>query len=203
MKHIKEKEYKWSFNRVNSKEEILFSHSTNETTDGVSNYLDSKNIKHELTAGAGSTMFWIYFNDYKYAYFSTSGRWAPWNKGGYPDKHYRSKGIEDFYTRFLLPKQEFTLEETIESVEKILNKNEIDFVRKGNTVILTTKLVPRKDGKGNRKQYAYSYTIGTGRWKPIREDKEGMYKDVEYKSGGIEWFLKKHFWDTRTNPTFT
>ena len=47
-------------------------------------------------------MFWVYFNYQKYCYFSTTGRWAPWNEDGYPDRHYKSKGIEDFYTRFLL-----------------------------------------------------------------------------------------------------
>lgn len=102
MRHIKEKEYNWSFNRINSKGEVLFSHSTDETVEDVIIFLRSKDIEYQLTKGAGSTMFWVYFNDQKYCYFSTTGRWAPWKKGGYPDKHYTSKSIEDFYTRFLL-----------------------------------------------------------------------------------------------------
>jgi len=199
MKPTKEKEYNWSYSRTNSKGEVIFRHDTEEDFNFVTAFLDKKNIEYEKKMGG--SMMWIYYKDETYSYYPTTGRWQ--TRRNHFLGHYHSKGIEDFYTRFLIPKQEFTLEETIESVEKILDKNEIDFVRKDNVVLLTTKLVPRKDGKGNRKQYAYSYTIGTGRWKPIREDKEGMYKDVEYKSGGIEWFLKKHFLDLRTNPTFT
>ena len=50
-------------------------------------------------------MLRIFYNDNMYSYYYTTGRWAkymPRNRG-YPKKHYRSKGIEDFYNRFLLP----------------------------------------------------------------------------------------------------
>ena len=138
MKHIKEKEYNWGFNRVNSKGEVLFSHSTDETVEDVIIFLRSKDIKYKLTRGAGSTMFWVYFNDTTYAYFSTTGRWAPWNKGGYPDKHYTSKGIEDFYTRFLLAeKPTFKSEtETKKEIKKILDDEQIEYKIKKDTVTL-------------------------------------------------------------------
>jgi hypothetical protein len=192
VKHTKEQEYNWSFNRVNSKGEVLFSHSTNETVDDVSEYLDSKNINHELTQGAGSTMFWIYFNDNKYAYFSTSGRWAPWNKGGYPSKHFTSKGIEDFCNRFLFSKPNFKVyTETEESVIKFLEEEQIEYKIENKVVKVITKLIPRKDGRGNRKRYAFEYIIGKGTWRGMRSD--NTYGETYYQSSGIENFIEKFF----------
>jgi len=54
VKHIKEKEYNWSFNRKNSKGEVLFSHSTDETVDDVIEFLENKDIEYDLTAGGHS-----------------------------------------------------------------------------------------------------------------------------------------------------
>ena len=195
MRHIKEtkeKEYKWRFNRVNSKGELRFSHITDETVGDVIKFLDNKAIDYDLTAGAGSTMFWVYFNDTKYAYFSTTGRWAPWNKGGYPDKHYTAKGIEDFYTRFLSPKPTFKSEtETKKGVKKVLEDEQIEYKIKKDTVTLTTKAIPRKDGKGNRRRYTYDYIIGTGKWRSLYVT--GEYSNTYYQASSIESFITKFF----------
>jgi hypothetical protein len=138
-------------------------------------------------------MFWVYFNDTKYAYFSTTGRWAPWNKGSYPDKHYTSKGIEDFYTRFLLAdKPTFKSEtETKKEVKKILDVEQIEYKVKKDTVTLTTKAIPRKDGRGNRRRYTYDYIIGTGKWRSMYVD--GSYNETYYQASSIENFIKKIF----------
>jgi len=191
--HTKEQEYNWSFNRVNSKGEVLFKHSTDETVDDVIDFLTNKNIEYTLTAGAGWTMFWVYFNDEKYCYYSTTGRWAPWNKGGYPEKHYTSKGIEDFYNRFLLAdKPKFKSEtETKKEIKKILDDEQIEYKIKKDTVTLTTKARPRKDGRGYRRRYTYDYIIGTGKWRSMYVD--GSYNETYYQASSIENFIKKIF----------
>jgi len=193
VKHTKEQEYNWSFNRVNSKGEVLFSHSTDETVDDVIDFLRNKNIEYTLTAGAGWTMFWVYFNDQKYCYYSTTGRWAPWNNGGYPEKHYTSKGIEDFYNRFLLAeKPTFKSEtETKKEIKKILDDEQIEYKIKKDTVTLTTKARPRKDGRGDRRRYTYDYIIGTGKWRSMYVD--GSYNETYYQASSIENFIKKIF----------
>jgi hypothetical protein len=38
----------------------------------------------------------------RYAFYPTTGRWAPY---GVKDKHYRSKGPEDFLERFVKPRE--------------------------------------------------------------------------------------------------
>lgn len=194
MTHTKEKDYNWSYARTNSKGEVIFRHDTEEDFEFVINFLKEKNIDYEVKIYAN--MLWIHYNDKTYSYYPTTGRWG--TRNNHYLKHYHSKGIEDFYTRFLIPVKDYTVNEDIESVEKVLHKNEIDFIRKGKTFLLTTKLVPRQDGKGNRKQYSYYYKIG-GKWRRI---KEGVDKDKFYNSGGIELFLKKHFLDKRTHKTF-
>ena len=105
-----DEEYKWSYNRTNSKGEKKFKHTTNQTIEEVTNYLDSKNIEYNLRLGG--SMLWIY-NSYgrAYAYYYTTGRWAKHKPSGYPDKHYSSKGIVDFVDRFL--------EESKESDQKL------------------------------------------------------------------------------------
>lgn len=189
------KEYNWSFKRRNSKGEILFKHSTNETVEDVMDFLDDKGIDFVLTEGAGSTMFWVSYNDSKYAYFTTSGRWAPYNKKlkGYPDKHFHSKGIEDFYTRFLTAEPDFgkkLSEENKKSVKEFLDSEDIEYKIKKDVVTLITKIIPRKDGRGNRKRHTYEYIIGTGKWR-------GLYKDNTYgkyyQSSDIKNFVAKFF----------
>ena len=96
-----QKEYDWKYGRTNSKGTIIYRHNTNQTVEDVCNFLDEHNVKYEKRLGA--TMLWIYSHKQKYAYFYTTGRWAPFATRGYPKKHYNAKGIEDFYTRFLLP----------------------------------------------------------------------------------------------------
>jgi len=99
VKHTEE--YKWSYDRTNSKGEKHFRHDTDETLEDVLEFLQTSNIKYEVKEGAH--MLWVYHEDRKYAYYYTTGRWAPYKKylGGYPKKHYHSKGIEDFITRFI------------------------------------------------------------------------------------------------------
>jgi len=195
MKPTKKEEYNWSYSKTNSKGEAVFRHDTEEDFNFVTDFLDKKNIEYEnkLT----STMLWIYYNNKTYSYYPTTGRWG--TRANHYLKHYHSKGIEDFYTRFLIPVKNYSVNESIESVEKVLHKNEIDYVKKNKTLILTTKLIPRQDGRGNRKQYSYHYEVG-GQWRPI---KKGVDKKRFFNSGGIELFLKKYFLDIRTNKTFT
>ena len=102
---LKPTKYNWKFDRVNSKGEVLFKHSTNQTLEDVSEYLDSNNIKYEVRAGAH--MLWIYNNSgKKYSYYYTTGRWSSY--GMQFKKHYRSKSIEDFCSRFLNSKYKST-----------------------------------------------------------------------------------------------
>jgi len=94
------KENEWHYARTNSKGEKIFKRFTDESMDDAMTFLDEKMIPYEAKFGA--TMLWIYFDDKKYAYYPTTGRWNKYNYGGYPSKHYSAKGIKDFYYRFLL-----------------------------------------------------------------------------------------------------
>ena len=89
------------FDRVNSKGETIFRRDTNESLEHVKNYLNSKNIEYEVKEQAH--MIKVFTKGRDYSYYYTTGRWAPYKKylGGYPKKHYHSKGIEDFITRFI------------------------------------------------------------------------------------------------------
>ena len=101
MKHIEETKYNWKYDRTNSKGETILKHNTNQTLEQVGNFLEDKGIKYEVR---GKTkMLWVYTHDTKFCYYFTTGRWTPYVYGRFPKKHYRSKGIKDFYTRFLLP----------------------------------------------------------------------------------------------------
>ena len=186
------KEYDWKFDRINSQGEVIFKHETNETVEQVIKFLKDKNVKYELTEGAGSTMFWIYCNATKYSYYSTTGRWSPIKKNKYPTKHYSSKNIKDFYERFLLTKNEFKpTKEKVEDVETILKNNKIEYKLKKNIVTLTTVAVPRKDGKGNRRRYSYEYIVGKGKWRNINSD--GTPNKKFYHASSIENFINKYF----------
>ncbi len=96
MKHIEG--YDWKFDRVNSKGKVIFKHNTKESLEDVKKFLNKKNIYFEETK---TQMVRIYFDDKMYSYYYTTGRWSPYNPSGYPKKHYYSKNIEDFFTRFL------------------------------------------------------------------------------------------------------
>ena len=188
VKHIKEKEYKWSYDRTNSKGEVIFRHDTEEDFNFATTFLDKKNMEYEKRTGG--SMLWIHYKDETYSYYPTTGRWAPWTKGGYPNKHYTSKGIEDFYTRFLLAgKPTFKRKtETKKEIKKILEDEQIEYKIKKDTVTLTTKAIPRKDGRGNKKRYTYDYIIGTDKWRSMSAD--GSYNKTYYQASSIENFIK-------------
>lgn len=194
MKHTKE--YNWSFNRRNSKNEVIFKHHTSETLDEVTDFLDKKKLEYDIRYGA--TMLWIHYKNQSYAYYYTTGRWAPFSKTSiYPDRHYHSKGIKDFYKRFLTAKQETptfkSSIETIEDVTKVLNYAEIEHTIDGNVATLISKIIPRKDGRGNRKRYSYQYIIGEGKWRNRNSD--GKWNEKYYQASSIESFLTKFFID--------
>jgi len=94
--------------RTNSKGEKILKRDTKEGVEDATAYLDSIGIEYEIKSGA--RMMWIYiprkdnpdWSDKKYAYYYTTGRWNQFKAGGYPTKHYQSKGIEDFITRFAM-----------------------------------------------------------------------------------------------------
>lgn len=98
-------EYDWKYDRTNSKGEVILRHNTKEVLSFVKEYLDKKDIPYDVRAGAH--MMWIHNieQDKSYAYYWTTGRWAPFAKSGRPKKHYRSKGIEDFIDRFFFDKE--------------------------------------------------------------------------------------------------
>jgi len=193
VKHIEEKEYNWSYDRTNSKGKVIFRHDTNETMEEASNFLKEKGIEYEEKRGG--SMIWIHYKYQLYSYYPTTGKWSPWNKGGYPDKHYASKGIEDFYTRFLLAdKPTFKSDtETKKEVKKILDDEQIEYKIKKDTITLITKSIPRKDGKGNRRRYSYEYIVGKGKWRNINSD--GTPNEKFYQVSNIENFLTKFFND--------
>ena len=85
------------YDRTNSKGKAIFRRDTNESLDDVKEYLDSEHIEYEVKPVAN--MVWVY-RDKKYGYYYTTGRWAPFVRGAYPKKHYRSNGIKDFIVRF-------------------------------------------------------------------------------------------------------
>jgi hypothetical protein len=96
------------YDRTNSKGEVILKRNTNEDVEYVTAYLTSIDIEYEVKSGA--RMMWIYiphkdnpeWTPKKYAYYYTTGRWNRFKRGSYPNKHYRSNGIEDFITRFAM-----------------------------------------------------------------------------------------------------
>ena len=88
----------WQYVRTNSKGKAIFRRDTNEDLDFVEKYLSERNIDYDLRLGA--TLMYIFNNEGKrYAYYWTTGRWSAEN--AITDKHYNSKGIDDFVSRFL------------------------------------------------------------------------------------------------------
>ena len=54
----------------------------------------------------GGSMVWVISKSgKKYAFYPTTGRWAPYGKS-MPSVHYRSKGAQDFIDRFVKPSDE-------------------------------------------------------------------------------------------------
>lgn len=97
-----DKEYKYKFNGKYADGSVSFRHDTEQSLEYVKDYLDLKNIKYDIEIMAN--MLWVYHESKTYYYYYTTGRWARYYKGHRPDKHYRSKGIVDFITRFVLEK---------------------------------------------------------------------------------------------------
>ncbi len=91
------------YDRTNSKGEVKFRRDTNESLEEVTKYLDDIGIEYQVRSGA--SMLWITTHR-KYAYYYTTGRWAPLAPKGYPKKHYKSNGIADFIKRFSKEKKE-------------------------------------------------------------------------------------------------
>ena len=91
--------YAWSYSRTNSKGEAKFRHTTNESVEDVIAYLEEQGIDFKYMERG--SMLWIYCEKGVYAYYYTTGRWAPKTRG-LPTKHYVATGIKDFLERFML-----------------------------------------------------------------------------------------------------
>ena len=103
MKHTEE--YTWTYDRTNSKGEVLLRHDTDESLEDVIGYLEEQGIKYERKDAAH--MLWIFYGTRAYMYYYTTGRWAPRNGWGkVPLKHYKSRGIKDFLDRFVLNEED-------------------------------------------------------------------------------------------------
>jgi|14BtaG_2_1085337.scaffolds.fasta_scaffold01868_13 hypoxanthine phosphoribosyltransferase len=90
----------YTYVSTNSKGDKVFRRDTDESLEFVVEYLEGKGLEYEVREGA--KMLWIYAsNNQTYSYYYTTGRWAPYCKRGYPKKHYMSKGINDFITRYV------------------------------------------------------------------------------------------------------
>jgi len=194
-----DRKYKWTYQSGSRKKygEPRFRHDVEETLDDVLEYLDSlEGVEYSLREGAA--MLWVDYLGERYAYYYTTGRWSPWIKEGLPSKHYRAINIKDFMERFVFSearnKKEYIVKnETIESVEKLLHGAQIEYKIEKDVVTLTSKAVPRLDGKGNKRQYVYQYTIGKGRWRSAYSD--GAYRGTYYKARDIKQFLSEYFVD--------
>lgn len=75
---------------------------THETAEFVADVLNARDIPFEFKECAH--MFRVYNpkNHKSYQYFYTTGKWGCYYFNKRPEKHYHSKGIEDFITRYLL-----------------------------------------------------------------------------------------------------
>jgi hypothetical protein len=104
VKRTSDRKYKWSYSHRNSKGEAKFKHDVGETLCDVLEYLDSlEGVEYNLREGGA--MLWIIYDNRTYAYYYTTGRWAPKAAKGLPRKHYHALDIKDFMERFVFPKQ--------------------------------------------------------------------------------------------------
>jgi hypothetical protein len=94
---------KFKYDRTNSKGEVKLRRETNQTLKEVETFLEENNIKFETINSA--RLIKIFHLDVIYQYFWTTGRWGVYRWHNYPSKHYMSKGVEDFYIRFLKSKE--------------------------------------------------------------------------------------------------
>jgi len=94
--------FKWKYTGLDNKGKPMFKRQINESLDDVTSFLDDKGIKYII--GKGQSLA-IYSRIQKFRYYYTTGRWHKnaFNNSIKSDNtaHYMSKGIEDFYTRFL------------------------------------------------------------------------------------------------------
>ena len=175
-KHTDEK-YNWVYDGNDGEGASFFKHNTAQSAEYAMDYLDSKGIEYELKEGG--SMLWVYKKNKAYAYYYTTGRWAPYSSGGYPSKHFQSKGIADFVNRFLNVERP-EIKETLDSVSSFLNTQDIKFVQADN---------PNELYVYNRTDRKYKYVIGEGLWTPYSKEDEPQ---TTYKSGGIEHFVTQY-----------
>lgn len=78
---------------------------THESAEFVADMLNEREIPFEFKPGAH--MFRVYNpkTHQWYQYFYTTGKWGVYYYSKRPEKHYHSKGVEDFITRYLLKEQ--------------------------------------------------------------------------------------------------
>jgi len=94
---------KWTFRGIDNKGNPKFIRYTNETLNDVISFLDKKDIKYIVKERA--LMLSVYSYADRYSYYYTTGSWDCNKKNNYTrrKKTYSSRGIKDFYTRFLKP----------------------------------------------------------------------------------------------------
>jgi hypothetical protein len=88
-------EYSWKYTGQGSSG-AKFKHTTAQTKEEVIAILDECGIMYSPRDEA--TMLVLYGENKKFYYYYTTGRWSTEGKGH--KKHYYSKGINDFLTRF-------------------------------------------------------------------------------------------------------
>ena len=107
MKENTETKPEWVFNGLDKDRKPKFKRPTYESLEEVLEFLDKKKIKYIVSAGRNKSIA-IYTRVHKYRYYHTTGKWSQnnlhkWIKRRTKKTYYMSKGIKDFYTRFLLP----------------------------------------------------------------------------------------------------
>ena len=73
--------------------------NTKESIEEVFKYLKDNKIKFKDTRNSNSLLTIYNNNKQEYGYVYNTGRWSSYK--GFPIKHYHSKGIKDFVTKYL------------------------------------------------------------------------------------------------------
>jgi|DEB0MinimDraft_10_1074344.scaffolds.fasta_scaffold121703_2 hypothetical protein len=100
-KEFPEQKSEFYFVRKNKNGEAVFRRDTNESVEHVAAVLNKNGIPFQYKEKG--YCFVLYRADTRryYQYFHTTGRWGMYRQGGIrPEKHYHSKGIQDFLDRF-------------------------------------------------------------------------------------------------------
>jgi len=107
MPAIKENNSGWEYTGRNSKGKPKFRRPTNQTLDYVKSYLDELDVVYLVREAA--TLIFIYKDkdpvsmySPRYAYYYSTGRWGSDRR----NKHYHSKGIEDFMENYYTTSEE-------------------------------------------------------------------------------------------------